>query len=139
MVGFTFIYASFDKILHPDQFARIVYNYKILPGFLINIFAITLPWVEFLAGIFVIVGVSIEASALILTFLSFVFMIAIGINIARGVDINCGCFTTDPTAAKHGASLLLRDILLLLAGILVFFYHQNYLSLSKLFFKNKKV
>ena len=43
VLGVTFIYASLDKIAHPDQFARIVYNYKILPGFLINIFAVTLP------------------------------------------------------------------------------------------------
>ena len=46
-LGILFIYASVDKILHPAAFAKIVYNFHILPGFLINLFAIILPWVEF--------------------------------------------------------------------------------------------
>lgn len=43
VLGVTFVYASLDKIAHPEQFARIVYNYKTLPHFLINIFAVMLP------------------------------------------------------------------------------------------------
>ena len=58
ILGGIFIYAAMDKIAHPDQFAEIVYNYKLLPGALVNLMAIVLPWVEILAGVF-LVGVAV--------------------------------------------------------------------------------
>ncbi|MCK4385442.1 MAG: DoxX family membrane protein [candidate division Zixibacteria bacterium] len=54
ILGGIFIYASPDKITHPEQFAKIVYNYNILPHSLINIFAIIMPWMELICGFFLI-------------------------------------------------------------------------------------
>jgi len=135
IVGITFVYASLDKIAHPDEFARIVYNYKILPGFLINIFAITLPWIELSCGLFLILGLFIEASSLLIFFLLIIFTIALSVNFLRGIDIVCGCFTTDPNAKKEGAELLIRDIILLLMSLQILLYNRNFLSLQKLFQK----
>ena len=56
IIGGTFVYAALDKIMHPDQFARIIYNYHQVPGQLINIFALFLPWVEIISGVLIIVG-----------------------------------------------------------------------------------
>ena len=135
IVGITFLYASLDKIAHPDQFARIVYNYKILPGFLINIFAITLPWMELFCGLFLILGLFIESSSLLISFLSIIFAIALSINLLRGIDIACGCFTTDPNAIKEGAWLLIRDLVLLLMSLQILFFNRDFLSLQKIFQK----
>jgi uncharacterized membrane protein YphA (DoxX/SURF4 family) len=133
VLGVTFIYASLDKIAHPDQFARIVYNYKILPGFLINIFAVTLPWVELVAGLFLIFG--IFTASLIISFLLVVFIVAISVNLFRGIDLNCGCFSTDPAGKKEGASLLIRDFIYLFLGVMIFFFNRSFASLSALFRK----
>jgi len=135
VLGVTFIYASLDKIAHPEQFARIIYNYKILPHFLINIFAVTLPWVEFLAGLFLILGIFTQSASLLICFLLMVFVFAISINLFRGIDLNCGCFTTDPDAKKEGISLLFQDFLFLYLGIMVFFFNKNFAALSALFQK----
>ncbi|KPL04501.1 MAG: hypothetical protein AMJ73_04165, partial [candidate division Zixibacteria bacterium SM1_73] len=81
VLGITFVYASLDKIAHPDQFAKIVYNYKILPGFLINIFAVTLPWVELLAGLFLILGIFTESASLLISLLLVIFLFAISVNV----------------------------------------------------------
>jgi len=132
ILGITFVYASLDKIAHPEQFARIVYNYKILPGFLINLFAVTLPWVEFVAGLFLIFGIFTESASLLISFLLVVFIVAISINLFRGINLNCGCFSTDPAGAKHGASLLVRDFLYLFLGIMVFFFNRSFATLSAL-------
>lgn len=135
VLGVTFIYASLDKIAHPEQFARIIYNYKILPHFLINIFAVTLPWVEFLAGLFLILGIFTQSASLLICFLLMVFVFAISINLFRGIDLNCGCFTTDPDAKKEGISLLFQDFLFLYLGIMVIFFNKNFATLSVLFQK----
>ena len=108
ILGATFVYASLDKIAHPEQFAKIVYNYKILPGFLINIYAVTLPWVELLAGLFLILGIFTESASLLISFLLVIFLIDISINILRGANLNCGCFSTNPAGKKEGINLLWR-------------------------------
>jgi uncharacterized membrane protein YphA (DoxX/SURF4 family) len=130
VLGVVFIYASLDKIAHPEQFARIIYNYKILPPLFINVFAVTLPWVELIAGIFLILGLFTESASLLICFLLMVFVVAISINLYRGVDLNCGCFSTDPGGKKEGANLLIKDFLFLFLGIMVFFFHKNFASLS---------
>ncbi|MCJ7497760.1 MAG: DoxX family membrane protein [candidate division Zixibacteria bacterium] len=137
MVGITFVYASLDKIAHPNEFARAVYNYKILPGLLINIFAITLPWIELFCGLFLILGLFIESASLLILALSFVFALALSLNFLRGIDIACGCFTTDPNAKKVGTMHLIQDIFLLLMSIQIFLYNRNFLSLQRLFQKNE--
>ncbi|MGA8240229.1 MAG: MauE/DoxX family redox-associated membrane protein [Desulfobacterales bacterium] len=36
LLGTVFLYASYDKILHPQAFAQAVYNYQILPDMAVN-------------------------------------------------------------------------------------------------------
>jgi putative oxidoreductase len=132
ILGVTFIYASLDKIAHPEQFARIVYNYKILPEFLINVYAVTLPWVEFVAGLFLIFGIFTESASLLISFLLVIFIVAISINLFRGINLNCGCFSTDPGGKKEGANLLIKDFIFLFLGIMIFSFNKNFASLSSL-------
>jgi putative oxidoreductase len=133
VLGITFVYASLDKIAHPDQFAKIVYNYKILPGFLINIFAVTLPWIELLTGFFLILGIFTESASLLISFLLVIFLIAISVNVFRGVNLNCGCFSTDPAGKEEGISLLFRDFLFLFMGLMVFFFNKGFATISSLY------
>nr|MBC8485115.1 DoxX family membrane protein [Bacteroidota bacterium] len=57
IVGGVFIYSSIGKLFSPDEFAKIIHNYDMLPLFLVNILAIALPYVQFIAGVLLIVGV----------------------------------------------------------------------------------
>lgn len=135
VLGGIFIYASLDKIAHPEQFAKIVYNYKILPHSLINIFAIIIPWVELLCGLFLIAGIFVKSSSAILSLLLVSFIIALSMNFLRGLDINCGCFSTDPQRKKEGAILLLRDFVLLAIGLQIFFSNSRFATLTSVFDK----
>jgi len=114
ILGGIFIYASIDKIAHPDQFAEIVYNYKLMPGMAVNIMAIVLPWVELVAGLFLVLGIWVKDSAAILGALLLVFIGAISVNLARGLDFDCGCFSTAGGHERSAILLLLRDLVLLL-------------------------
>lgn len=132
ILGLIFITASLDKIAHPDQFAKIVYNYHILPPFLINIFAIILPWLELTCGIFLILGLFLESSALLITLLLLIFMMGMGLNLVRGIDINCGCFSTAPTGKSDLIIRLVEDFLMLLAGLQILFYNKRFLIFPRL-------
>jgi len=123
--GAVFVYASIDKIFHPDAFAGILYNYKLLPDFLIYAPALILPWVEIIAGSFLIAGIFVRGSSFILNSLLIIFIVAIAFNLYRGVTFDCGCFSTVQGNGGNVYSLLARDLLLLIPGVLVFYYYYN--------------
>ena len=91
-VGITFIYASYYKILDPLDFAKSIWYYHMVPGNLINLMALILPWIEFLSGIFLIIGVFYRGSVVIVNLMTLVFIFALLSAIFRGINIDCGCF-----------------------------------------------
>lgn len=111
-LGGIFVWASYDKIANPRGFAEVVYNYMILPDRLINLTAIILPWLELFTGLSLIFGVFIRGGLAISLFLLITFTGAILANIIRGIDISCGCFTTNQKEATPLAMWLdvLRDL-----------------------------
>lgn len=120
IVGGFFVYAALDKIAHPADFAKIVHNYRILPGSLINVFAIILPWLEMLCGMALIIGTRISGASAIITGLTVVFMVAVISAMARGIKTDCGCFSTSPDGArKIGMPLLIEDAILLILALWV--------------------
>jgi len=122
ILGAVFIYASIDKLLHPEAFATAVYNYQILPDFLINLTAIVLPWLELILGLFLISGLFREGSVCIVTVLMIVFSGAMIFNLARGLDIHCGCFNTSQEATLYCMCLyVIRDALFLLPAFYLFY------------------
>jgi len=127
-----FIYASVDKILHPASFTEAVYNYKILPDALINLTAIILPWLELLQGIFLILGIRLPGAALLCNLLLVTFFVALVFNLARGLDIHCGCFTTSQEATLNLCMCLymIRDGIFLLLGFYLF---------SRILFRKRRV
>jgi len=108
-LGAVFLYASFDKILNPESFAKAVYNYQILPDIAVNLAALWLPWLELLLGICLIAGVWLPGATLMSTGLLTVFIGALVFNLIRGLDIHCGCFSTEATEGPADIWTVLRD------------------------------
>ena len=124
VLGITFIYASWHKIEDPAGFAKILYGYDIFPGFSINILAIVIPFVELVAGFSLIMGLFPRSAVLILNVLLFGFVLAVGFNLLRGHQFDCGCFSlADQSHTTSNISLLIRDILLLVSGI--YYYRKT--------------
>jgi len=117
VLGGVFVYASLDKIIHPEGFAHAVYNYRLIPAVLVNLFALFLPWLELFCGMALILGMRVDGAALIIGGLLAVFIVAVSINLIRGVDIACGCFTSAPEGRKAGVSLLVQDTVLFLMAL----------------------
>lgn len=130
VLGLLFVYASLDKIANPQNFSQIIYNYRILPPFLINIVAITLPWVELICGLFLVGGIFLESSSLLILVLLLAFTIVTSYNVfIRGINLQCGCFTTSLAAQKEGAELVLRDVIFLLMSLQVLLFNRNFATL----------
>jgi len=111
-LGAIFIAAALPKIADPPSFAHMIYNYRIVPGSLINLSALVMPWVEILAGLALILGVWVRPARWIITLLLVTFMIAIAINLGRGNAIDCGCFNT--SAANKTYEERIKDMWIVL-------------------------
>lgn len=108
--GGIFIYAPLDKIVHAQGFADSVWNYHMLPQVLINLWALWLPWLELFAGVLILLGIwSIEATVLV-NLLYVAFLVALGQGLARGINFECGCFSTGGKGAAASWSTILRDV-----------------------------
>lgn len=136
-LGAVFIVASLDKIQNPEAFATNIANYRILPYIFINGIAIVLPWLEVVTGTVLVLGVWTRASAMIVSGLLLAFSIAISQALARGLDISCGCFTTNPVAERMSWWTLIWDLIWLSWGILVWIFDHGHYSLFKFLNKRK--
>lgn len=119
-LGIIFVVAAWPKIVDPPSFAHMIYNYRILPGSLIHISALVMPWLELLAGLCLILGIWTRAARNVVALMLIVFMIAIAINLLRGNAIDCGCFDVAAAGKTHEEQI--RDMWIVLirdAGMLL--------------------
>ncbi|HID05722.1 MAG TPA: DoxX family membrane protein [Armatimonadetes bacterium] len=132
-LGTVFIIASMDKILDPRTFVSVVLNYRILPPALVPFFAIVLPWLEFFTGMLLILGYAVESAAIVVSTLLVAFLIGIIVNLARGVQMACGCFGILEGGSIIGWHTVIRDLALLAMGIVLVFAHRPFMALENLF------
>ena len=124
-----FVYASIDKISSPTYFAGTIQNYQIIPEFLLNIVAITLPWLELICGVLILAGVWHRSAAFITSLLMIIFIIAILSAILRGLDIECGCFGSGTSADWMR---IIEDLFLLVISLQIVFYPKSTLALENI-------
>lgn len=117
-VGGSFVFAGALKIADPAEFAVAVGNYRVAPHELINTVAILLPWIEVVAGLFVLSGVWLRAAAFVIACLTLGFALLIVSALVRGLNIECGCFGTVGGRNIGLVNLAIDTTLLLLAVLL---------------------
>lgn len=111
-VGAVFIWAALAKISDISGFAAEIGYYRMLPLAFQNLLAITMVWIELVAGVAVLVNVAPRSATIVLFGMLVLFFVAIGQAVLRGLDIDCGCFGTSD-GAKVGVTALVRDVVLL--------------------------
>jgi uncharacterized membrane protein YphA (DoxX/SURF4 family) len=125
LLGGLFVYAGIVKVLEPLDFAQNIRNYDLVGQSLSFIAAIVLPWIEILAGAFLIAGIWKRGAALVITGLLVFFIVLTLVTIARGLDIDCGCFGA--IDRKAGLSVILEDLAMLYLGLCVLSAPKEYI------------
>ena len=129
-VGITFIIASYYKIIEPGAFAKSIWYYHLLPGNMINLVAIFLPWLEILCGLGLIFGIQYRGSVLFVNLMTIIFILALVSAIIRGISIDCGCFKAAQSSTESAWEALQLDIVLILLTIQLFFSRSRRWMLS---------
>ncbi|MDF1592054.1 MAG: DoxX family membrane protein [Desulfobacterales bacterium] len=123
-LGGILIYAGFEKIPAPGLFAKAVYEYQILPDVLINLTALVLPWLELALGILLIVGIWLPGAVLLSSLLLLTFSGILIFNMARGLNISCGCFSTEPSTDPISWWTVMRDTSFLVPAFYLLFANR---------------
>ncbi len=91
-LGLIFLFAGIAKISDPVRFIFTLREFNLFSEAVIPFMVLYLPWLEFILGLFLILGLLYRASAFLLACLNTMFAIAILTVVVRGMEIDCGCF-----------------------------------------------
>jgi putative oxidoreductase len=118
LLGGLFCYAGVSKAADVTAFAGQVANYQLLPYAWNFLVAATLPYVEILAGVLLLFNARVRPATLVLGGLTVFFMLVLFTVMARGLDIDCGCFR--PGSHTTPVAAFVRDIGLLFLATVVY-------------------
>lgn len=134
VVGGIFLIAGLAKISDPVRFLLTLREFQLFPEMIIRFLAVYLPWLEFILGLFIILGILYRTSALFLAFLNAVFTLAILSVIIRGMEIDCGCFGlfADILKLPDSADIkaVIRNLLFISICLYIFFIKETVFSLE---------
>ena len=116
IVAAVFLYAGASKLSAPDAFADAIGRYRLVPRLVAEALAFYLPWLEIACGAGVLWS-RLRAGALaVASTLAVLFALAVASALARGLDIDCGCFGAQETAGRRPLALSLGFDMILAAA-----------------------
>jgi len=118
-VGGVLCWAGGSKLTAVASFAESIANYRILPAQANQLLAAVIPWWEVVAGLLLVFGVWVRPAAMLAVAMFSLFGLAVSSALARGLDIDCGCFGT-AAGGRVGVLTLFVDLICATAGALLF-------------------
>jgi uncharacterized membrane protein YphA (DoxX/SURF4 family) len=131
LIGGMFIYAAFYKIIEPGSFAKSIWYYHLMPGNLINLMAVILPWLEIFAGVALIMGIFYRGAVLWANLMMIVFIVALTTTISRGINIDCGCFKAATSGTHSAWQSLIFDLVAMIFCVQLWFSRSQCWMLSR--------
>jgi len=113
-----FLYSGYVKIRQPLQFAATLESYRLFPDALIIPIKDCLPWAEVALGVALLIGWKLRFFALATAGLLAMFMAALTITYARGIEADCGCFGPGD---RISPLTIMRDALFLAPALYLLF------------------
>ena len=118
ILGAVFLMSAVPKLAAPRQFANDVQQYRMLPRPLASAFGYALPYAELAAATLLLAGFYTEWAALGVAVMLVVFMVAVGVAMARKLNLTCSCFGL-LYRERVGWSTQIRDAILLAAALFI--------------------
>lgn len=132
LLAAIFLASALGKLRQPRRFVSSVVAYEVLPRAWAQPFAFALIGLEAGIAFLLLAGCFIHATAALCTLLLLSFIVAMGINLARGrTNLECGCFGPKHLQ-KIGFRLIMRDLGLLVLSLGVTLWGGGMLSFDQL-------
>ena len=137
-LGAMFVVSAQAKLTHHTDFVQVVKDYDLLPDALASVCGNTLPWVELLVGMYLLLAILTRPSAAVALLMGISFMVANIAAIVRG-DESCGNCFGEMVTIPVGQAIALDAFIIFAALILAFFGSQKQLvGLDTLFSRKRE-
>ena len=129
-LGALFIFSGVVKLSDPLAFAFAIKGFKLVDNHaLISQATFSIPWTEVLIGVLMILGLYTRIATGAFLTMMVIFIGAVVAVIVRDIDTSCGCFGKY-LGSKIDETTVLRNVVLLALGILVYIYRGGFLTLD---------
>jgi uncharacterized membrane protein YphA (DoxX/SURF4 family) len=125
VLALVFVYAGAVKMQDVVVFAGHVAAYQILPYAMNYMVAATLPYVDFLAGILLLLNARIRPALVVVGGMTLIFMVALTSVWLRGLEIDCGCFDPGGGQEVTAGVALMRDVGLMILVVLTWWLRSR--------------
>jgi uncharacterized membrane protein YphA (DoxX/SURF4 family) len=138
LLAVIFFLAGWSKILDLAGSGRAVNAYRLMPYEAAKVVGAVLPAVELMLALFLLVGLATRVMAAITGGLLVVYIAGIASVWARGLSIDCGCFSKGGQLApgQHPNYLwdIVRDMALLAVAVFLFVTPRTRISVDAFLF-----
>ena len=126
LLSYVFVVASWHKWQDLNEFEETLRNYRVLPDSLVSLFSRTVPVLELLCGIGLLIPQSAGFAAVLAGGLLLMYIFAIGLNLARGRrSIDCGCGGSEQKQSISEWLIVRNGLLLIIAGTMLVFVQSR--------------
>jgi len=131
LIGAVFVFSGFSKLLLPyAEVVALVQQYQVLPGWLVSLTAMFLPWLEVASGTALLIGFCTTLAAVLIAGQLLSFSLLMVVVLVAGIPIeDCGCFGN---LGLHETPLqvLIRDVIMLALLVPVFLRQRDVVGLD---------
>ena len=118
LMGLFFLVISANKLINPAAFAVSVFRGHLVPYAFVNITALLLMSLEFIAAVAVVFMAKYRRAGLwILVTLSLICAGGVAINLLRDFNTVCGCYSNSVRAVAISHWTLVRNLVPVIAGL----------------------
>lgn len=139
VLGGSLLYAAVLKMGKPLTAQRAVQAYDIFPMDVAGVIGLALPWIQLVLGLLLVLGLFTRASAIIGTLMMLAFIAGVAQAWARGLTIDCGCFSSGGQVAAGETAYpqtIARDVGFAAAGAWLWWRPRSLASLDRLLFRD---
>ena len=119
----VFIAAALPKIKDVAKFALNIDQFQILPSSVVTLLALSLPWIELVVGLGLVIPQVQKTSRRLCVALLLLFTAVHMSALLRGLDIQCACFGEE-SFGSSASEALVRNVFLLALAIVILYAEQ---------------
>ncbi len=139
-LGGVFAFAAYNKIGSTQSFANAIKGFRIVDadkyGHLIVTAAYTMPWIEMIAGVLLVLGLWSRASAVAIQIMLVAFIVAlIHVILDESISADCSCFGDMNLVCESsvGWCQVIRNSILLVPCSYLVWHQGGLLALDRVF------
>ena len=121
IIGGIFLISGMEKLTRPvEEFIVSLNAYRLLPELFVRPFALIFPWLELLAGVFLLLGLFYRFAIAFAGGILLLLTAVIGMTLLRGISLeDCGCFKS-LGIRESGPEAFFRNLVLIFFWLILF-------------------